>query len=356
LGHFVGQRQPVTTPFSEYDPECDYVDLRLDPRRSSSILTTVPRAQPLGSKDVAAIARRALRLQHIRAERVGEGGSTYVYRLTTERDTFFLRMQPEIGKGFAAEAEVHRRLRQAGVRVPDVICFGEDTERSGRSFMITTEVPGSPISASSSMPTSELERIVANAGQDLLAINRVSVAGYGWVQDTLSPTGVLRAEVSTYGHFALQFWQTDLRFLAETTLTAQEVNALERLVDRFTCWLKLEEAHLAHGDFDSTHIYQVGGRYSGIIDFGEIRGADVWYDLGHFHLRDGERVAIRLDRQLIAAWLGTTTIPIDVFERIRFSSTLTNVRTLTNSLQKRPPNFATHHQVLRLREDLKALS
>jgi hypothetical protein len=32
------------------------------------------------------------------------------------------------------------------------------------------------------------------------------------------------------------------------------------------------EARLAHGDFDTTHILQVDGDCSGLIDFGEIRG------------------------------------------------------------------------------------
>ena len=41
-------------------------------------------------------------------------------------------------------------------------------------------------------------------------------------------------------------------------------------------------AWLAHGDFDCSHIYVADGRYSGIIDFGEIRGANPWYDLAQF--------------------------------------------------------------------------
>jgi hypothetical protein len=40
----------------------------------------------------------------------------------------------------------------------------------------------------------------------------------------------------------------------------------------------------------STHVYrfQKNGRYIGIIDFGEMRSTNRWYDLGHFHMRDGE--------------------------------------------------------------------
>ena len=44
-------------------------------------------------------------------ERVREGGSTYVYRLNTESERFYLRVLPEEGASFLPEVEVHRRLR-----------------------------------------------------------------------------------------------------------------------------------------------------------------------------------------------------------------------------------------------------
>ena len=43
-----------------------------------------------------------------------------------------------------------------------------------------------------------------------------------------------------------------------------------------------QPAVLAHGDFDVTHIFHRRAVYTGIIDFGEIRGAHWLYDLGHF--------------------------------------------------------------------------
>ena len=43
----------------------------------------------------------------------------------------------------------------------------------------------------------------------------------------------------------------------------------------------LESAWLAHGDFDATAIFYRDGRYSGLIDFGEIRGTEPLFDLGH---------------------------------------------------------------------------
>ena len=49
------------------------------------------------------------------------------------------------------------------------------------------------------------------------------------------------------------------------------------------------ESFLIHGDFDDSHIFSHNGRFTGIIDFGEIQGNSPLYDLGYFKLHDGQR-------------------------------------------------------------------
>ena len=93
----------------------------------------------------------------------------------------------------------------------------------------------------------------------------------------------------------------------------------------------------------------------GIIDLGEIRGADRWYDLGHFHLRDGEQLPFRLEGPLVRSYGEIAPLPSDYEQRIRFTSVLINVRALARSLQKRPANRYTQHQLAVLREDLAFL-
>jgi aminoglycoside phosphotransferase (APT) family kinase protein len=133
------------------------------------------------------------------------------------------------------------------------------------------------------------------------------------------------------------------------------VTALERLVYQYDSYLNSEDGCLAHGDFDPTHIYQNEGRYTGIIDFGEIRGTDRWYDLGHFHMRDGERLPFRLEAPLVRGYGEIMPLPSDYEQRIRFTSALINMRALARSLQKRPPDQYTQHQLEVLREDLAFL-
>ena len=62
-------------------------------------------------------------------------------------------------------------------------------------------------------------------------------------------------------------------------------------------------ACLAHGDFDLTHIWLDGqGRYAGIIDFGEMRGAGRYFDLGHFLLHDGADRSVPLFEHFLGGY------------------------------------------------------
>lgn len=154
----------------------------------------------------------------------------------------------------------------------------------------------------------------------------------------------------------LDQWEADLIFLAATALSAPEVALLAQVVARYETWLETRQSWLAHGDFDTTAIYQAQGRYSGIIDFGEICGASRWYDLAHFHMRDGEQLPLPLLPALLQGYASIVSLPETVEAQLHFESVLVNVRALARSLQKRPPNRYTHHQLDRLRADLTTLA
>ncbi len=291
----------------------------------------------------------------IHVERVATGISTYVYRIAYRNELFYLRILPEAGASFAPEVAVHTRLHQMGVKVPEVIHFEEYNDILHCSIMVTTEIKGQPVSQLPALSQQQAARIVMEAGQDLARINSVPVEGFGWVERERPDTTRLQADMPTFRSFALEFWQADLAYLAQHAITAVEVALLERVLARCDAWLDVEHACLAHGDLDATHVYQQDGQYRGIIDFGEIRGADRWYDLAHFHMRDGEELPYHLTSSLVYGYGEIAALPSDYEQHIRFTSLLINVRTLARSLQTRPPNQYTQHQLVVLREDLKAL-
>lgn len=200
-----------------------------------------------------------------------------------------------------------------------------------------------------------MNSVLRAAGRDLALINTINVAGFGWIKRDQAETTLLQAEWSSHRACIFEHWQADLAYLARSTLPARTIIALERLLSQHASWLEVKQSNLAHGDLDTTHIYQHDGQYSGIIDFGEIRGASCWYDLAHFHMRDGEQLSTSLLPELLRGYEEVIQLPADYAQRICFTSILINVRTLARSLQKRPPDRYTQHQLKVLHEDLASL-
>lgn len=290
-----------------------------------------------------------------RVERVTEGVSTYVYRIIFAHETFYMRVLPEEGASFSPEVNVHTQLCQMQIKVPEVIYFEHYNELLQRSVMVTTEIRGMSMSKSSTLSQVEIEGILREAGRDLACLNTVHVEGFGWVRRDSPDTRHLRAEWPAHRTFALEYWEPDMAYLAKHVLQPSEMALLERVLSRYDSCLDSKRGYLAHGDFDTTHIYQENGRYTGIIDFGEIRGADRWYDLGYFHMRDGGLFPFRLLPPLVCGYRERLSLPSTYEQHICFTSLLINVRALVHSLQKRPPNRFTQHQLDVLREDIVAL-
>jgi hypothetical protein len=110
-----------------------------------------------------------------------------------------------------------------------------------------------------------MEEILREVGRDLACLNSVLVEGFGWVRRDSPETRHLRAEWPAHRAFALEYWEADLAYLAEHVLQRSEVAVLERVLSCHDSWLDSEQGYLAHGDFDTTQIYQENGRYTGLF-------------------------------------------------------------------------------------------
>jgi aminoglycoside phosphotransferase (APT) family kinase protein len=257
--------------------------------------------------------------------RMVSGVSTPVYRIERTGTTYYLRLAESAEASLLPEALVHERLRSLGVRVPDVVHVEPYNDRVGRSLMVTTAIPGRPLATS--YQGIDAGPVLAAAGRDLAVINGVRVDGFGWVRRDRPESGRLEGEVSSLRAFALDDLDRQIANLAGMLSTA-EIDRINEVVARNDDLLDAAQGSLAHGDFDATHIYHVDGAYSGTIDFGEIRGTDRWYDLGHFALHDGEHLPRPMLPDLLAGYEEVTPVPPDGLARIRFWSLLIGVRTL----------------------------
>jgi aminoglycoside phosphotransferase (APT) family kinase protein len=238
----------------------------------------------------------------LKVARVAEGVSTIVYRIDAGAQTYYLRILPEPDASFAPEVAAHRRLRAAGLHVPEVIYFEHHSPLFGRSLMLTTAIPGRAIGHS--QPPAAVQQIVIEAGRELARLNQVAVQGYGWVRRD-SPDPRLRAEHPTLPVWLKEDFDAPIRALGGCpALTPRDADGLLELLGVACEQLQGQPAVLAHGDFDVTHIYYCDDAYNGIIDFGEIRGAHQLYDLGHFAVESVDLLPFLLQGYTAVAPLG----------------------------------------------------
>jgi len=310
---------------------------------SSSQLTT---------RTIQAIATAALR-GSISIELVRSGVSTYVYRVRRGPDVFYLRVLPEERATFSPEAAAHILLRGQGIGVPEVVYCEDLNPALQRSVMITTAIEGAH--AGHVTDTSTLPNILRSAGRELAGINRVPVKGFGWIRRDEHGNQELRADLPTEGEFMLAGLDDSLANLEGAVVPGDLIRVIQRAAHDHAALLDARHAHLAHGDFDVTHIYCNQGRYTGIIDLGEIRGTGPHYDLGHFRFHDGETLPTMLLPYLMEGYAEFAPFPNDRDRRIAFQSLLIGVRFLARTHAR----LARHnllHAIAAIRRDVSLLS
>ena len=284
----------------------------------------------------------------LRVERMTEGVSTWVYRVTRRNDMFYVRVLPEEGASFAPEAWVHRTLLARGARVPGLVHWEHLHPRLGRSLMVTTAIQGRPV-----VPNVEARGardVLWAAGRDLAIANGLSVDGWGWVVREPDVEGLSAPFRSA------RAWLESEREVHLALLRKHDVFSSAVLADIYAVTAAYQHMFdddqpcLAHGDFDPSHIFAHDGAYTGIIDWGELRGAQPFYDLGHFAMENTPLLPL-----VLAGYAETTPLPPDIRQRIHLTSLLIAVERLGGGVLKRPEHTphapyvaAVHHAVAAL--------
>ena len=234
-------------------------------------------------------------------ERAPGGMSTPVYRLRRTDEILYLRASEDPGGSMRAEAAVHEHLRAAGVSVPQVVAV-DDAPEIGRGVMLVREIGGEPLAGAEGVDRAPILRA---AGRDLARINAVEVEGFGWIRRD-EPVWPPRGEDETYAAF-VDGSSTSLAAVMEALPTGDAPDVLDATFARARA--QDPSSRLAHGDFDATHIYQRDGVYTGVIDLGEMRGAEPQYDLAYFLIQDPGREMLD---DLIAGYADVGDAPGDL--------------------------------------------
>ena len=291
------------------------------------------------------LAARLFDLPGDRIERTETGVATQMYRLRFNTHVLYMRVAEAPADDLAADAEVHRRMRSLGAQAPEVVHTGYDPEL-GRSVLVMTEIPGV------SLATVRDERVALEvaeaAGADAALFGEIPVQGFGWL-DRRQPGTPLGAVFDTYSAFVTSYMPKDAsgrRRLVGPLLSAQHHDAIERMIDDEHS-RPLQIGRLVHGDLDVTAVYCREGRYSGIIDFSELRGAEPEFDPGHFLLHDRETNPNALFDAFMRGWLRVRP-EVGDFDRIRRSAILSGYRQLCRWLGP-VRRLASDHPLPRLR-------
>jgi Ser/Thr protein kinase RdoA (MazF antagonist) len=288
------------------------------------MLAGVPRQPDANPDAIAALLRRAFGASTpVKFDRTPDGTSTQVYRVFRGDEVFYLRLAEERDEDLHTDEAVHRELLRRDVPVPDIVYVERFDPALDRSAMITTEITGAPLSADA--PLDLALAVVRAAGAACARINQVAVDGFGWVRRDGAPT--VSAKMGSYAEFVRSELPTEWPGLLAVVFSAAELERLWNLVDAEAQQLPAVGS-LVHGDLDLTHIFTDGRDFTGIIDFGEIRGAEMWYDLGHFQVHDREMYPHSLLDELIAGYGEVTPLPPDYPELIRRSAVLSALRQL----------------------------
>jgi aminoglycoside phosphotransferase (APT) family kinase protein len=204
-------------------------------------------------------------------------------------EVFYLRVLPEVDMSFGVEVHIHSVLRQKGVAVPEVTHFEQLHPTLGMSIMVVKEIPGFSLRESSPQIIKN-KSILFKAGQQLALVNQIEVEGYSWIKRGKDDQpNQLTGEKTSLEDVLTEHIDAFLR-LPDNPFNKSELLQIERMLSEGSRLMILHKSRLVHGDFDDTHIFHNGGRYSGIIDFGEIQGSSPLYDLGHFKLHDGQHL------------------------------------------------------------------
>ena len=244
-------------------------------------------------------------------ERALGGMTTPVYRLQRDGEDLYLRMAEGPGGSMHAEAAVHEDLRAAGVSVPEVIAV-DDGPEIGRGVMLVRAIGGEPATGADGI---DLAPILRAAGRDLATINSLAVDGFGWIRRE-EPVWPPRGEDATYEAF-VNGGTGAVAALADRLPTDEARGVLEARLGEARA--DDPPSRLAHGDFDVTHIFQRDCRYTGVIDLGEMRGAEPHYDLAYFLVHDQAGTMLG---DLIAGYAEVVVLSGDLATRLRRSATV----------------------------------
>lgn len=214
-----------------------------------------------------------------------EGVSTNVYKIVGSGNrVYFLRMSTDMY--FGPEVRAHEILFPKGVRMPRVEYFEDYNEKLGCSLIVVSEIKGQPLNKISN--AKEHKEVLKAVGRDLAVVNSVEVSKFGWIKRDKG-TKELVGMFDTYFEYAQLELEQRLARITGAGLFDQEIaSKIKKILTNPSNFDDIKIPKLTHGDFAACHIFEDQGKYSGIIDFSDLKGTSGFSDLAHLKIYNPE--------------------------------------------------------------------
>jgi aminoglycoside phosphotransferase (APT) family kinase protein len=274
-------------------------------------------------------------------EEIHSGVSTNVFKLVNS-ETYYLKLFSN-SHSLPAIVLANKLLLQEDINVPEIQYFTEeDNLQDSRNFYIEEELRGKPVKKDSTLSKEQKDKIIMEAGKDLAKINSIPVDGVGWIKGVKE--GKLYSNGRDYNDFILKNVRDMLNGLSNiNVLSNKQTEEIEKYIANHQASLNTEAtSYLAHGDFCVEHIYHLDGNYSGIIDFGDIRGTSRYHDLAHFYTYNRKYF-----ESLIKGYNSVYELPSDYIQKIIIEAVVFGVGKLW-WISKNMPNKLNNHPALKL--------
>ena len=272
-------------------------------------------------------------------EECHEGISTNVYKLTDNNQIAYLRICPKYLPS-EVEAYAHNLMLQQGVKVPEILYIGkEETSLNDLTFLITSEVKGKSINNSSLLSETEKREVLLEAGKDIAKINKIQTKDFGYI------SFIKGKKLKGYAHSYLEIINDALIKLKEietsNELTKDTISKLYEYIEKNkSIMMKDKKSFLAHGDVSLNHIYQNNGKYTGIIDFGNIKGANILHDLAYIYTFENDSFQDILD-----GYKTVTNLPKNYMKRIHIEAMIFGVRKYWWKLKNTPEKIKKRENI-----------
>jgi aminoglycoside phosphotransferase (APT) family kinase protein len=232
----------------------------------------------------ASLNARPSRIEHLQTN-----PPRCVYSALLDGAPVVLKAEVENGErdyALALEAWALEQAGALGLPVPAVLHIDCSTVRFPFRFLVMQRCEGVRLSEAG-LPIDAYREALSAAGGALARLHRISVEGYGRLDDDLFiATGAVRGRSDTWAGVTSEAAGRAVAYLEERdVLYARQAQHVRDRLAAYTLPAAIEP-RLLHGDFGVRHLHvdHVAGTLTGIIDFGDREAGDPAWDVAGFWL------------------------------------------------------------------------